>query len=500
MKTTLIQLDENDDILSIKDKMQWNPSRRVLLIVPHNNKCIHRRIDLVLLQRVAHKNGAQLAISTSQKYLHDLGKLTSVKIFSTVLAAQKQDWPDSPHWIRKPESLSRSEIGRHKEYVANGKKEVQIPNWQKIFFFTLGTLAPIALVLVLIPHATITLYPRLAVQKLFLKFSSSPTYLSTSVEGRIPAFTQSLTLSAIDTISTTGETSIPDQFASGTVRIMNLTETSFFLPAHLRLNTNNSTNLQFQTLEAGNALAGVGQFIDVPVTALTAGEAGNLPPLSINSVAEPYGSMLQVTNLSSTTGGTDIKVKAVRENDVQLLKSRLLHMLQTEVLSKTKTTSSSEELFILESMEVVNETETTNLAIGDPSDQLTMEMTETYQFLVIKKDDLKQLVSTCAILSIPQGYQQVAGSLHYEDPIITSFNAENQLILGHIGMVQSIHIVINNNGIVSAILGKTRRQAMNIIESNISMDQPMTITLSPSFWFWMPLTPGQIVLQNSGVK
>ena len=170
MKTTLIQLDEIDDILSTKDKMQWNSSRRILLVVPHNNKAVFRRIDLVLLQRWAQKNGSHLAISTSQEYLHELGKLSGVKVFPTVLAAQKQDWSDYPLMVKKPEFPTKEDVLKFKRYIADGKKGRLLPNWQKTVFFTLGILAPIALVLALIPHAVITLHPDQTTQNFTLNF------------------------------------------------------------------------------------------------------------------------------------------------------------------------------------------------------------------------------------------------------------------------------------------------------------------------------------------
>ena len=499
MKTTLIQIDENDDILSIKDKMQWNPSKRILLIVPHNNKSIHRRIDLVLLQRAAKKQGAQLAISTSQKYLQGLGKLTGVKVFSTVLAAQKQDWPDFLTKIWKPESQTRIAIGKFKEYNVERKKERLLPIWQKILFFTLGTLAPIVLVLILIPQGRITLYPKQTPQRLILEFSTSPAYTIASLEGKIPASPQKVILSETDAIPTTGETSIPDHFATGTVRITNLSENELFLPAHLRLNSDNP-NLQFQTLTGVFIPAGKGLFVDVPISALTAGIVGNLPPLSINSVSEPYGSLLQVTNLISTTGGSDIRVKAVSESDVQLLKSQVSQKLRADVLSQIENSSPTEKLTVTESLQLVRETMTTNLEIDDPGDQLTIEVTGTYQFLTIKQDDLDQFVSTLAAVSIPQGYQQVAGTLHYSDPVITSFEAGEQIIHAQIEITQSIQKAVDNNEVVSTILGKTKKQAMNIIESYIDMKQTPMIVLFPSFWFWIPLIPDQIVIDYPGVQ
>jgi hypothetical protein len=265
------------------------------------------------------------------------------------------------------------------------------------------------------------------------------------------------------------------------------------------LNSDNP-NLQFQTLTGVFIPAGKGLFVDVPISALTAGIVGNLPPLSINSVSEPYGSLLQVTNLISTTGGSDIRVKAVSESDVQLLKSQVSQKLRADVLSQIENSSPTEKLTVTESLQLVRETMTTNLEIGDPGDQLTIEVTGTYQFLTIKQGDLDQFVSTLAAVSIPQGYQQVAGTLHYSDPVITSFEAGEQIIHAQIEITQSIQKAVDNNEVVSTILGKTKKQAMNIIESYIDMKQTPMIVLFPSFWFWIPLIPGQIVIDYPGVQ
>jgi hypothetical protein len=320
-----------------------------------------------------------------------------------------------------------------------------------------------------------------------------------SLEGKIPASPQNVILSETDAIPTTGETSIPDHFATGTVRITNLSENEMYLPVHLLLSSD-SPNLQFQTLTGVIIPAGKGLFVDVPISALTAGKVGNLPPLSINSVSEPYGSLLQVTNLISTTGGSDIRVKAVSESDVQLLKSQVSQKLRADVLSQIENSSPAEKLTVTESLQLVRETMTTNLEIGDPGDQLTIEVTGTYQFLTIKQGDLDQFVSTLAAVSIPQGYQQVAGTLHYSDPVITSFEAGEQIIHAQIEITQSIQKAVDNNEVVSTILGKTKKQAMNIIESYIDMKQTPMIVLFPSFWFWIPLIPDQIVIDYPGVQ
>lgn len=62
MKTQVILLDAHDDVTSIRDKMSWAKTPRILLVYPHRSRNLGRLLDLRLIQRHAFILGAQLAI------------------------------------------------------------------------------------------------------------------------------------------------------------------------------------------------------------------------------------------------------------------------------------------------------------------------------------------------------------------------------------------------------------------------------------------------------
>ena len=62
MKTQVIQLDPHDDGTSVRDKMSWAKSPRILLVYPRRSRILARTLDLRLLQRHAATLGEQLAI------------------------------------------------------------------------------------------------------------------------------------------------------------------------------------------------------------------------------------------------------------------------------------------------------------------------------------------------------------------------------------------------------------------------------------------------------
>ena len=92
MKTTLIQVNPSDDLISVKEKMQWNPSSRILLVVPRTNHAIQSPLDLQRIVQSGRRLGAQVAISTSQKVLRRLAEGQNIIVFSSVIAAQKNEW------------------------------------------------------------------------------------------------------------------------------------------------------------------------------------------------------------------------------------------------------------------------------------------------------------------------------------------------------------------------------------------------------------------------
>jgi len=64
MKTQVIHLDPHDDLISIRDRMAWAKTPRILLVWPKRGHVGVRPLDLTLLRRHAEALGAELGIVT----------------------------------------------------------------------------------------------------------------------------------------------------------------------------------------------------------------------------------------------------------------------------------------------------------------------------------------------------------------------------------------------------------------------------------------------------
>jgi hypothetical protein len=64
LKTQLIPLETHDDVISIRDKMSWAKTPRMLLVWPAKGRVDVRPLDLTLLRRHATSLGAELGLVT----------------------------------------------------------------------------------------------------------------------------------------------------------------------------------------------------------------------------------------------------------------------------------------------------------------------------------------------------------------------------------------------------------------------------------------------------
>src|SRR5258708_14870334 len=67
MKLQIVQLEPYDDVISVRDRLSFVQTERVLLVWPRASNILKRKLDLVLIQREAARRGARLALAT-----HDL--------------------------------------------------------------------------------------------------------------------------------------------------------------------------------------------------------------------------------------------------------------------------------------------------------------------------------------------------------------------------------------------------------------------------------------------
>ena len=103
MKTQIIQLEPHDDQLSIRDKMNWSKTPRILLVLPRRRKFKLDTLDLKLLQRHAINLGAELGLVTKSSKIIRAATELNIPFFESNLMAQREAWiPQKRTRYKKP--------------------------------------------------------------------------------------------------------------------------------------------------------------------------------------------------------------------------------------------------------------------------------------------------------------------------------------------------------------------------------------------------------------
>ena len=82
MKTTILTITPSDDIYSIQDKLSWNKSGRVLMILEGKNPLFQSRKELSLLLRSTKNTGSQIGIVTESRAIRTAMKQYGIPVFA----------------------------------------------------------------------------------------------------------------------------------------------------------------------------------------------------------------------------------------------------------------------------------------------------------------------------------------------------------------------------------------------------------------------------------
>jgi hypothetical protein len=101
----LLHLEEHDDRFSLRDRLHWAKTRRVLLIWPARKRVRLQVLDLKFLQFHARRLGAELGIVSRRAEVRAMAKALGIPAFAHLRQAQRRPWPAPPK--RLPHSSRR---------------------------------------------------------------------------------------------------------------------------------------------------------------------------------------------------------------------------------------------------------------------------------------------------------------------------------------------------------------------------------------------------------
>jgi len=487
MKTQLIQLDPSDDVISVRDKMGWSQTSRILLVWPEHGGSLARRLDLVLLQRHSNQLGAQLALVTQSMAVQEIAHELHIPVFQDSRQAQNTRWrgrrwkPFIPRRLETPIDVSNMRLQQMQKKV----------DWQehpvaRYTLFGISILAVIILIGIFIPAANITIQPERQIQSITLLVSAGTGYTTVNLAGALPAQIQSVVVEGRSMLPTSGSILIPGDTASGMVLFTNLTNQVVSIPQGLIISTLDANPIRFFTTKAGTISAGPGRTLSLPVQAMIPGETGNLAAGSLAAIEGELGLNLSVTNRTSTHGGTNVSAPAPNEGDRQTLLKLLTSTLRDSAFTDLENNLDKGNLLLHTSLELTDTLEESYTpSDGLPGDQLELTLRLEYQAMVVREEDLQALVIPILDGGLRDGLNALAETLTLVHTRLAEPDEEGN-ISWTLRAQRRVEADITPDKAIRLVVGKPVAVAIRLLESTFSLAATPEVELRPS---WMPRLP-----------
>ncbi|MBM3181987.1 MAG: hypothetical protein FJZ86_16815 [Chloroflexi bacterium] len=492
MKTKIIILESHDDLISVRDKLSWAKTPRILLVWPKYEKVTLRLLDLKVLQRHADSLGAQLGLVTRRAKVRRDAESLGIPVFISNASAQKDLWPDSATRTQRIPKPPRRDLRQMRDAIYEKEPAWRTSLLGRVVTFTTGVIAVLAVAGLFVPHAAVTLYPESQVLSVRIPVNASPSYESVSITGNIPAQTLSVLVDAEGSLAVTSKITLPKSKSKGIARFTNLGQDEVDIPAGTLISTVDLT--RFVTLNNTRLPAGIDSFVEIRIEALEAGSQGNVEPDSISIVEGTLGLSVKVTNPNVISGGTDIKTIGATEGDRAELRVVVMEKLRRTAEMQIRAQIEDEDILLLDTLEITETLrEEFSPSDGQAGTTLVLKMQVEYSARSISNADLKQLALSTLSASIPPGFFPF-GEVPFKpltNPVtdsigFTHFELEaTQITLRDIDEVK----------VFSIIRGQDPARAQTELMKSFALRDEPQITIRPAWWKRLPLIPFNISVE-----
>ncbi len=492
MKTQIITLEPHDDLISVRDKLAWAKTPRILLVWPLRGQVDLRPLDLKLLQRHASGLGAQLALVTRSEEMLQTAQGLGLPVFKTATEAQRAAWPPRRKPARPPQRPPRRNLRGLLEQA-----RIKEPDWlahpvSRVGFFVLAVLAVLAVAALFIPRAEIRLAFASQVQSVDLPMAASPDFDRLDLSGSLPAHPSSLTLNGSQSTRVSGTVSLPQQRARGSVRFSNLTGGAVAVPAGTVVSTLGNPAVHFVTLEKGEVPAGPGETLDVAVEALEGGASGNCAAGSIQAIQGAAGLSLAVTNPQATSGGRAQSLPGPNAADRQRARDLLLDSLSSKAL--TALAAETGGFLLPDTLQAEIEVESFDPPPGQPGESLSLSLEVTFTANYVSRSDLERLGQTVLGASHQAELAAVPDSLTWE-ALTSPVTAADGVTHWQMRLERRLYRPAPEAEVLALVQGRPPKYARQRLTEALTLATPPQITMRPAWWPWLPMisTRTQIV-------
>ncbi|HEX9838690.1 MAG TPA: baseplate J/gp47 family protein [Anaerolineales bacterium] len=491
MKTQIIMLESHDDLISVRDRLSWAKTPRILLVWPKYEKVTLRQVDLKVLQRHALSLGAQLGLVTRARRVREDAEALGIPVFVSTGQAQRLAWP-KPRRRRWPRRAPRKDLREKRARAQAGEAAWRATPAVRVGSFTFGVVSVLILVAMFIPRAQVTLQPESRVQSVVLPVSASPAVESVFITGSIPARKLRTVVEGEQTIPVTGQGVIPQSKSKGVALFRNLTQQAITVPSGTVIRSADAERIRFVTTRDGIVKAGVGETLELSIEAIEGGLAGNIEAEMVNAVEGRLGLLLSVTNPEPLKGGRELASVQASDADRKRAKNLLMKKLESDARAGLTEKIVAGDVLIEDTFAVSQIlAEDYDPPAGAVGTTLTLSMQVEYSVLYASASDLTELAALALNASLPSGFSPASEVITVE-PVTKPLSSANGSTRWSVRAERKIVQQVNAGQVSQMIQGYGLHTAQTQLEKSFPLAGSLKIDLSPSWWPWVPIVPFRI--------
>ncbi len=506
MKLQIIQLEPYDDVISVRDRLSFVNTERVLLVWPRVGAILMRKLDLVLIQREAARRGTRLALVTADPDVLDNANDLNISTFPSVNASYRVAWKRPLNKVFVDRSDRPDNAPDAYELMLTESRLRSLTPQQRRLQRALRIGAVIVLVAALLsfayivlPTADVTIAPAQSQINTTVRLVADPKLSTVNVEtGHIPATIDIIDVTTQASIPTTGSKDVPSTLASGIVIFTNQTGTPVFIPGGTVVTSIGTNPARFRTTADVTVDGGVGQTAEATIEALqsSAGPVGNIEPNLIVNIEGPLSSSLSVRNQEATRGGAIRQQGVVTKADYDNLLILAREKIRQTSLGEFSSRLTGSQFIVSDSIKIIEERPewfSYSAYIDDLADTLTLTMRARVQVLVVDEQLARRASLASLAAKIPPGRQVSPESVAFTRGAIQSTDPSGQVTF-LMSASANVVIAINPERVRQRLAGTSVGDALDILQREWLLDprRPPQIAITPAIFGRLPLLPVRI--------
>lgn len=497
----IIHLDDEDDIISICDRLTWAEEQQILLVLPKDVGVLHAGLDLVRLRRFADQQRLEVGLVTAVIPLTRQAKALGLPVFPAVELAtnSRRGWWRGRKRSEKvglptvgdddlaerpyPSITSKDHQEINRRLRPKSLRQLWLLRYAAIFLFFITLAVLYTSFTYVVPGATITLQSKTETIQVERAVVADPAVEKVDYgRNTVPARLLSSTESWQTSVATSGVIELPDAPARGDVLFVNQLAQPVTIPAGTRISTSDGSNIIFQTLEEVTLAEAVGSTAEVGVIAEQPGPEGNVAANLLNRVEGSLGVQVEARNLEPMHGGAVRETAAVTADDQQRLRAQVIQFLQAVALANMEAELTEREFLSPDAVRLVTILdESFSHEVGEQTTQLTLLIRAELQGTAVDTTAASGLAFESLGQAVPAGFTLLPDSICFESGRVVAVDDAGRVTFSMIGNgVVAANLAVDD--LITAVTGQPPDVATAYLYQQLPLKTIPTVDIWPT-WF-----------------